>query len=263
MAETGWLDEWEGGGAEGSAPALPAAGLPLAEMVRAHEGALNGWLADARATIRERFAGEVEALRSLAAGIEVRDAAGMDAALGLSVRIDGVLKAVERQRKDVVGPPNAYVKAVNAAVKAITEPLDGILRGLKVKMADHQREAYLAEQARLREEQARREAALKAEREAWERSQAELQKSDPAAVPEPMPAILAAGAPPEPSKTVRGESGRLTLVETWTFAVEDPALVPREFLAVDERAVRDAVKAGVREIPGVRIYAEMTPRLGR
>lgn len=44
--------------------------------------------------------------------------------------------------------------------------------------------------------------------------------------------------------------------KVWRFEVTDPTLVPREFLAVDEVAIRKAVMAGSREIAGVRIYQE-------
>jgi hypothetical protein len=40
----------------------------------------------------------------------------------------------------------------------------------------------------------------------------------------------------------------------WRFEVVDPAAVPREFLVVDEVAVRAAIRGGRRDIPGLRIY---------
>ena len=39
--------------------------------------------------------------------------------------------------------------------------------------------------------------------------------------------------------------------------VVDPMTVPREYLVVDEKAIRAAVRAGVREIAGVRIYEDV------
>lgn len=37
------------------------------------------------------------------------------------------------------------------------------------------------------------------------------------------------------------------------FEVYDLALVPRQYLRIDERAVRSAIRRGVLQIPGVRI----------
>lgn len=44
--------------------------------------------------------------------------------------------------------------------------------------------------------------------------------------------------------------------KAWKFKVTDPALVPREFLVVDETLIRKAVGAGSRSIPGVEIFQE-------
>lgn len=40
----------------------------------------------------------------------------------------------------------------------------------------------------------------------------------------------------------------------WTFEVVDINAVPREYLVLDETAVRRAIQAGIREIPGLKIY---------
>lgn len=44
------------------------------------------------------------------------------------------------------------------------------------------------------------------------------------------------------------------VTKRWTFEVTDPALVPREYLVVDEAKIRTAMNAGVREVAGVRFY---------
>jgi hypothetical protein len=42
--------------------------------------------------------------------------------------------------------------------------------------------------------------------------------------------------------------------KTWTFEIDNLDLVPREYLLVDEVKIREAVREGVRTIPGVKIY---------
>ena len=44
--------------------------------------------------------------------------------------------------------------------------------------------------------------------------------------------------------------------DNWTFEIEDTSQIPAQYLMVDVRAIGAAVKRGVREIPGVRIYQE-------
>lgn len=42
--------------------------------------------------------------------------------------------------------------------------------------------------------------------------------------------------------------------KTWTFEVTDPAQVPREYLVIDEKKVREAIASGRRMINGMRIF---------
>jgi len=59
-------------------------------------------------------------------------------------------------------------------------------------------------------------------------------------------------APPAPTAPVVEKAKGLT--KRWTFEVQDANQVPREYLTVDEKKIREAVQAGARTIPGVRIY---------
>lgn len=55
----------------------------------------------------------------------------------------------------------------------------------------------------------------------------------------------------------RAETGSAAFSKApWTFKVVDPKLVPREYLLVSDNLLRDAVKQGVRSIPGIEIYQE-------
>jgi len=47
----------------------------------------------------------------------------------------------------------------------------------------------------------------------------------------------------------------ITVGETWTFEVLDEAAVPVEFKSVDRTKVTAAIKAGIREVPGLRIFS--------
>ena len=93
--------------------------------------------------------------------------------------------------------------------------------------------------------QAAEEAARAAEAAAAQLDEAKLAERTLDALPNlpaPVPVV------PEARK-IEGIQTR----KVWDFDVLDPAAVPREFLKVDEVAIRAAVRAGTREIPGVRI----------
>jgi hypothetical protein len=46
------------------------------------------------------------------------------------------------------------------------------------------------------------------------------------------------------------------LSKTWGFAVIDASIVPREYLSINEVVIRQAIRNGIREIPGVGIFQE-------
>lgn len=55
-------------------------------------------------------------------------------------------------------------------------------------------------------------------------------------------------------KSVVGNYGSTGLRDNWTFEVVDASKVPVEYLVVNEAAIKAVIKAGVRKLPGVRIY---------
>jgi hypothetical protein len=50
------------------------------------------------------------------------------------------------------------------------------------------------------------------------------------------------------------EDGSGKTVSQWVFDVEDISLLPVEYINVNEKAVKDAIALGVREISGIKIY---------
>lgn len=102
-----------------------------------------------------------------------------------------------------------------------------------------------------------------AAREAQERAEDARRKAEEATQAQ----IAAASAPAvEVSATeLASASGSASTRMVWKGVVTDAALVPREYLVVDQKAINAAVKAGVREIPGVTIeqVPELAVRAGR
>ncbi len=65
---------------------------------------------------------------------------------------------------------------------------------------------------------------------------------------------------PAPPKTVHTDVGNLGTAKIWKFEVIDPALVPREYMAVDMVKIGQVVRAtkGSISIPGIRVFSEDT-----
>lgn len=65
------------------------------------------------------------------------------------------------------------------------------------------------------------------------------------------------------SKEICVEDGKLTKVKKWSWELEDEQIIPREYLALDEKKIDEAIKQGVRNIPGIKIFEkeEITMRV--
>jgi len=50
------------------------------------------------------------------------------------------------------------------------------------------------------------------------------------------------------------DEGTSKVVMEWDFEVEDPSLVPNMYMIINEKLVKQAIKSGVRKIPGIKIF---------
>jgi len=69
---------------------------------------------------------------------------------------------------------------------------------------------------------------------------------------EPVPLIHS----PAPQRTVT-ESGAMGGRKIWKWALEDFSKVPDEYKMLNESLIGKVVRAGMRNIPGIRIYEEL------
>jgi len=135
----------------------------------------------------------------------------------------------------------------------------------KAKEAAEELQRKLNAEAEEKNRLAREEAARKAEEEAKARqaSEAEIEAARKKAEEEAKkneiqaPTVLAPTIPVAETK-VRTDEGTLAFTKKpWTFEILDPAQVPREYCSPDPKKIREAVRMGVREMAGVRIYEDM------
>ena len=62
--------------------------------------------------------------------------------------------------------------------------------------------------------------------------------------------------PMDAPKGIKTDFGTSSSKWVWRFKVTDSEQVPRQYLTVDEQAIRRAVAEGARSIAGVEIYEE-------
>ena len=179
------------------------------------------------------------AITEKAASIQVVDDISQGNAVSFLGNVAKALKAVTERRRFFVDPLNAQVKAVNGLFAEFTEPLEQADKLVRGKVLTYQQQ----EQQRAAAE---RQAALAAAAV----EDVPVPKVDGQMVNVDTGEVVEAAA-----TTVRAFDGQATFRERWTFEVTDPTLVPDTFKMVKEKAIGAAVKSGVREIAGVRIYS--------
>lgn len=189
-------------------------------------------------------------------------------------------KRLEDLRKEFTAPMNEAVKKINARFKMYTEPLEELETKVKDAMVVFMR----AEQEKAQAEFARQQAEQRAQEEAIAKAEAESRRKQEEAEraaaeatnkkaraeaeklaqkqkeeQEKLEAKRQSLVPVEveaPKQTVRTESGTVTAKKVWTFKVINPASIQRQWLILDEKAVRKAIGEGTREIQGLEIYQD-------
>lgn len=243
--------------------------------------------------VKPQFTKYIERVDSMvfdAAKIEITDEESLKFAVALGGEAKKIAKAIEAQRKKVTADASDFVDSVNGFCKIFIEKLvanakktngDAIEIVLKNKITSYQskvelerrkqeelaRKAAAAFQAKLDAEaaEANRKAREEAERKAVEEARAkkaseeEIEAAKKAAAEEAAKhEVQAPQVPniiiPKQETVTRTESGTSShQVKTWKCYVERPELVPREYCAPDGRLLNNAVKMGIRDIPGCKI----------
>lgn len=178
------------------------------------------------------------------------------------------MKKIEARRTELVKPLNERVKEINAYAKQIGAPLEAAESHIKKQLVSWERVLEQKRQEEMRKLEAARkqaeaeaQAKLKAQQEEAETvamfmEEKEVKRTEIIQQAEAERAIFAIEKDhKEAEKTVAAikVSGAR---KTWTFEVTDEALIPRAYLCIDEKAIRQAVRDGIREIPGVNIFQE-------
>lgn len=184
---------------------------------------------------------QVARITAESGALTVADDDGNRVAVEMTGEIKRYVKDIERQRRKIVDPINAEVKKVNAFVKTFTGPLKSAERDLKNKIG---RYAYQVEMDR-RKRQAAADAAQRKAQEEMDR-QAKAAKVEPVVMPKMVV--------PQRKEVVRTEKGTASTRYVWDFEVTNFGEVPHRYMMVDEKEIKKAINAGIRDIPGVRIF---------
>ena len=194
----------------------------------------------------------VSTLRALAKAMDVASDQDMVDATSLLARIKEALTRAEVARKVLVGPLNAHVKMINGQFTAVTAPLAESERVVKQKMG-----VYIEAQERARREEAQRRFREEQERALDQIVDLDAAGEEVAAEVALSFAAAATAAEPERIEPTRTESGEaLSVRKIWAFEVVDFRALSDEYKSANDLMIRSAIRSGVREIPGLRIFQQ-------
>lgn len=182
-------------------------------------------------------------MERMAGNVVIKDSESNALAVTIAGHIKKTARKIEDACKSYVGPFNAHVKDVNALAGEIRLPLERAEKDLKKKL-----NAFAAQQ-----ELERRKSEETARKRAQEEQERLNREAEAAGVEAP---VVPEVVEPEEPTSVRTAGGTAYMQSRWTFGLEDLGKVPAEYLMLDERRVRAAIKAGVREIPGLKIFEQ-------
>jgi len=156
-------------------------------------------------------------------------------------------RAIDMAMKAFVSPANERIKEIRGFAKIFTEKAAAIEAEAKTKIkAWHQserikREKEDAEKRRLAEIANKK---LAEEAKAIGMSEEDTPKVEVPTAPKLPPVI----------RTQNGAKSSVSMV--WKFKVEDLCLIPGEYMIPDNVKIGKAVRAGVRDIPGINIFQD-------
>lgn len=197
------------------------------------------------AKAKEEFSDYLDAIDGIveqASAHEVKDEDTAQYAVSMTKEVRDIEKRIEEKRKEIVKDPNEFVKNVNAFTKMFTGKLNTAETTLKHKIGQYQ----------YKKELERKEAERKAQEEARKLQEAldkEAKEKGVETVQVVTPVM------PKEKTITRTESGASAHIRMeWKAEVVNEKEVPRAFCSPDMTLIKQAVKMGVREIAGVRIF---------
>jgi hypothetical protein len=152
-------------------------------------------------------------------------------------------KQVEDARKSEVDPFNKLVKRINDIFRPIGDGLAKSEETIKGKI-----KAWRIAKEEIRRVEERKQMEEYQKKIAEEQAKAKKEKRE-AEIIVPPPAII-------PTQTI-GTQGKAPTRKVWKFEVVDETKIPRQYLVIDEVKIRAAIKSGLKEIDGLRIYEDI------
>lgn len=165
-------------------------------------------------------------------------------------------KAADTERLAITKPFRDGIDGINNRFKNMIDPISKAKKTIDKKMVDWKvaederlrKEAIALRQKEVEEAKAKAEAlAVEGDLDGADSVMATAEKTEKA------PVVA------ETISSVTGAAGgSASTRDVWKFRIVDQSKIPAEYFILDEKKISGVVRAGVREIPGLEIYAEQT-----
>ena len=199
------------------------------------------------------FDGYVSEWERQAKELIINNTESAQAATEMLAQVKDLEDKLDFRRKEIIDVPDRFVRKTNAFVKPMMDRLKAIEgKGgiINRKLSDYSMKVELQ---RREIERKQNEARIALQKQVDAEAKAKGVET----------VVLPPVAVPTKKEPVRSDSAVSSAVMVWKHEVIDADLVPRQYLAVDDKALAAAVKAGIRDIPGVRVFEEAEMRVRR
>jgi len=198
----------------------------------------------------EIYRKKIEQIKLDANAFEVTDPPSNDLAVTMMGQARRISKAVTTLKDEKLKPHNEFRTQLISFAKAFSSPLEDAVSILKKKTEHFAYQEILKKRAREKEE-------MEAARKRQQAMDAEAERAGVQTVI--MPQVPVDQEMKVQTRTETGSSLSITL--EWHGIIMDAGIVPREYCVPDQKKIDEAVKAGLREMPGVEIKEVPKSRL--
>ena len=197
-----------------------------------------------------RYEEKIKGMLTEAQAFEITDEASNSKAVEMGLQAKKLSKRVKEDGADRTKKHRLYTGAVKNLVRVYTDMLDSIESDLKGKFREYSR----IKEMKRREDDLKVKEAARALQDRVNR-EAKKKNIDPILIPEP---VL-----PQKQAPTRTEEGSGSMKKVWTWDKNEEEIdfdkVPDEYKILNGPAINTAIKAAVRNIPGIRIYQDDVP----
>lgn len=198
----------------------------------------------------EPYRKQIQKMKQQALGFEVVDPETNDQAVSMMGQARNLSKAITALKDTRLKPHNQFRSALISFTKAFSVPVEDVVSILNRKTKDFAYKELLANRKREKEE-----------RKLAEERQRKLDEEADAAGVEKVQ-LPQVPIDQEEKVQTRTESGSsLSITFEWNGVIVDPDQVDRSLCSPDQKKIDEAVKAGLRESPGIEIKEVPKSRL--